>query len=32
VDYFVKSGFVIGALAFGLALPGLLFYRQRPVV
>lgn len=32
VDYFVKTGFVLGALAFGLALPGLLFYRQRPVV
>ncbi|MBE2897277.1 threonine/serine exporter family protein [Pasteurellaceae bacterium TAE3-ERU1] len=32
VDNFVKSGFIIGALAFGLALPGLLFFRQRPVV
>lgn len=32
VDNFVKSGFIIGALAFGLALPGLLFYRQRPVI
>ncbi|TNH03655.1 threonine/serine exporter [Testudinibacter sp. TR-2022] len=32
VDNFVKSGFILGALAFGLALPGLLFYRQRPVI
>lgn len=32
VDNFVRSGFLIGALASGLALPGLLFYRQRPVI
>ena len=32
VDNFVKTGFLLGALVFGLALPRLLFYRQRPVV
>ena len=32
IDYFVKTGFILGALVFGLALPGLLFYRQRPVI
>lgn len=31
-EYFIKTGFIIGALVFGLALPGLLFYRQKPVV
>lgn len=28
----LRAGFVIGALAVGLAMPGLLFYRRRPVV
>ena len=32
MDNFVKTGFLLGALVFGLALPRLLFYRQRPVV
>lgn len=32
VDYFIKTSFILGALVFGLALPGLLFYRHRPVV
>lgn len=32
IDYFIKTGFMLGALVFGLALPGLLFYRQKPVV
>lgn len=31
-ENFVKTGFILGALVFGLALPGLLFYRQRPIV
>lgn len=31
-EYFLKTGFIIGALVFGLALPGLLFYRHKPVV
>jgi len=31
-DNFVKTGFLLGALVFGLALPRLLFYRQKPVV
>lgn len=29
---FINTGFILGALVFGLALPGLLIYRQRPVV
>ncbi|QGM80960.1 threonine/serine exporter family protein [Otariodibacter oris] len=29
---FITTGFILGALVFGLALPGLLIYRQRPVV
>ncbi|TCJ95923.1 uncharacterized membrane protein YjjB (DUF3815 family) [Volucribacter psittacicida] len=32
LENFVKTGFILGALVFGLALPGLLFYRQRPIV
>ncbi len=32
IDYFIKTGFILGAIVFGLALPGLLFYRQKPVV
>lgn len=32
VDYFIKTAFILGALVFGLALPGLLFYRHKPVI
>ena len=32
MEYFLKTGFIIGALVVGLALPGLLFYRHKPVV
>ncbi|EIJ71869.1 threonine/serine exporter family protein [Pasteurella bettyae] len=32
IDYFIKAGFILGALVFGLALPRLLFYRGTPVV
>ncbi|MDY4281202.1 MAG: threonine/serine exporter family protein [[Pasteurella] mairii] len=32
IEQFLNAGFILGALAFGLSLPGLLFYRQRPVV
>ena len=32
VDQFVQTGFLLAALVFGLALPGLLYYRQKPVV
>ena len=32
VDNFIKTGFILGALVFGLALPGMLFYRHKPVV
>lgn len=32
IDNFVRTGFILGALAFGLALPGLLFYRHKPVI
>ncbi|MDY6216815.1 threonine/serine exporter family protein [Actinobacillus porcinus] len=32
MDNFVKTAFLLGALVFGLALPRLLFYRQKPVV
>lgn len=32
IDYFIKTSFLLAALALGLALPGLLFYRQKPVV
>jgi uncharacterized membrane protein YjjB (DUF3815 family) len=28
----VSSGFIVAALAVGLAVPGLLFYRRKPVV
>ena len=28
----LKAGFIVAALAVGLAVPGLLFYRKRPVV
>lgn len=29
---FLNTTFILGAIVFGLALPGLIFYRQRPVV
>ncbi|OOF56790.1 threonine/serine exporter family protein [Rodentibacter myodis] len=29
---FLNTTFILGALVFGLALPGLIFYRQKPVV
>ncbi|WP_434357100.1 threonine/serine exporter family protein [Parasalinivibrio latis] len=32
VDNFLKALFIIAALAIGLAMPGLLFYRRRPVI
>ena len=28
----LKAGFIVAALAVGLAVPGLLFYRRKPVV
>lgn len=32
IDAFLNTTFILGAIVFGLALPGLLFYRERPVV
>ncbi|MDO4643495.1 MAG: threonine/serine exporter family protein [Cardiobacteriaceae bacterium] len=32
IEQLVHTGFLLSALVFGLALPGLLFYRQRPIV
>lgn len=32
VDNGLKTVFILGAIAFGLAMPGLLIYRNRPVV
>ncbi len=32
LEYFIKTGFILAALVFGLALPGQLFYRRKPVV
>jgi uncharacterized membrane protein YjjB (DUF3815 family) len=32
IDNGLKAVFIVGALAVGLALPGLLFYRRKPVV
>lgn len=32
MENFITTGFILAALVFGLALPGLLFYRQKPVV
>jgi len=32
IDNGLKALFIVGALAVGLALPGLLFYRRKPVV
>ena len=29
---FINTTFILGALVFGLALPGLLYYREKPVV
>ena len=29
---FLNTTFILGAIVFGLALPGLIFYRQKPVV
>ena len=32
VENLLKAIFIVAALAIGLAMPGLLFYRRRPVV
>lgn len=32
VDNLAKTMFIVGALAIGLSMPGLLFYRGKPVV
>lgn len=32
ISSFINTSFILGALVLGLALPGLLFYRQKPVV
>lgn len=32
IEQGLRAFFIIGALAIGLAIPGLLFYRRRPVV
>lgn len=32
VEHFITATLLIGALAFGLALPGMLFYRRKPVI
>ncbi|SMY37567.1 hypothetical protein PMAL9190_03066 [Photobacterium malacitanum] len=32
IDNVLKAMFIVAALAIGLAMPGLLFYRRRPVV
>ena len=32
IDNVLKAVFIVAALAIGLAMPGLLFYRRRPVV
>ncbi len=32
VTNFIQTMFIMGALAFGLSLPGMLFYRRKPVV
>lgn len=31
-QYSITTTFILGALVFGLALPGVLFYRHKPVV
>ena len=30
ISSFINTSFILGAIVFGLALPGLLFYRQNP--
>lgn len=32
LENFLKAMFIIAGLAIGLAVPGLLFYRRRPIV
>ncbi len=32
ISAFLNTTFILGAIVFGLALPGLLFYREKPVV
>jgi len=32
MDNFLKAMFIIAGLAVGLAVPGLLFYRRKPIV
>ncbi|WP_238115797.1 threonine/serine exporter family protein [Vibrio cincinnatiensis] len=32
MENFLKAMFIIGGLAVGLAVPGLLFYRRKPIV
>lgn len=32
VDNLIKAIFIVASLAIGLAMPGLLFYRRRPVI
>lgn len=32
LENFLKAMFIIAGLAVGLAMPGLLFYRRRPIV
>ena len=32
MEIFLKAMFIIAGLAVGLAVPGLLFYRRRPIV
>ncbi|MFC0322808.1 threonine/serine exporter family protein [Gallibacterium melopsittaci] len=32
LEFFIKTGFILAAIVFGLASPGLLFYRSKPVI
>ncbi|MBS6284781.1 MAG: hypothetical protein KH422_04845 [Haemophilus parainfluenzae] len=32
ISTFINTSFILGAIVFGLALSGLLFYRQKPVM
>jgi Uncharacterized conserved protein len=32
IENLLSAGFILSALAIGLAMPGLLFYRRRPVI
>jgi uncharacterized membrane protein YjjB (DUF3815 family) len=32
MENLISAGFILAALAIGLAMPGLLFYRRRPVI